>query len=344
MSTHSNPDTMLPEATPESGPPPTMRALVQHGYDTPGLLEVSTVETPRPDDDQVLVHVAATSINIGDWFVVAGAPLALRLAYGLRRPRTRIRGMDLAGTVVRVGANVTNLRAGDRVFGVAEATLADYAVADPAALAPLPSGVDELRAAAIPVAGLTALQAMRDAGRVESGQSVLINGASGGVGTFAVQIARSMGAHVSGVCSGRNVDLVASLGATDVIDYEQEDFTRLGRRWDVVVDNVGNHPLSALFGVLTETGTLVPNSGHGGRVLGPLPRMAASQLRALVSRRAARLFVQSTSTADLQVLADMATTGDLAPVVSRTFTLDEAPAAVAHVGTGHARGKVVVTT
>ncbi len=325
-------------------PDASMRAVVQHGYGPPSVLEMSEVATPRPGRGEVLVQVGAASVHPGDHFVMTGVPYMVRLAFGLRRPRNGIPGTDLAGVVIDVGEDVTALRRGDAVFGwTSTGALAEYACVPADQLAPVPAGVSIAQAAAVPTSGMTALQALRDIAHVHPGQSVLITGASGGVGSFAVQIAKAFGAEVTGVCSAGNVDLVRSLGADRVIDYTTTDFTRTGERYDVILDSVEAVPLDAVRRALAPTGTLIPNSGHGGRWIGPLGRVIAARVRSVFTRQRLRPFTSIGKRADLLVLADLLATGDVTPAIDRTYALDEAADALRHVATGHTRGKVVVT-
>ena len=322
----------------------TMRAVVQHRYGPPSVLTSTEVARPAPGRGDVLVRVRAASVHPGDHFVMTGEPYLLRLAFGLRRPRHGILGRDLAGVVAAVGRDVTALRPGDEVFGWSTAgTLAEYACVAADQLVPVPAGLSFVDAAAVPTSGMTALQALRDVADVRPGRTVLVIGASGGVGSFAVQIAKALGAEVTGVCSTRNLDLVRSLGADHVVDYTTTDVTSAGRRYDVVLDNVETRPLAAVRRVLTPTGTLVPNSGRGGRWVGPVGRIVRARLLSGFTRQRLAPFLSVEKRRDLLALADLLATGRVRPVVDRTYPLDEAAAALQHVGTGHARGKVVVT-
>ena len=275
---------------------------------------------------------------------MSGLPYIARPVYGLRKPKDAVRGTDVAGIVEAVGTSVTRFKPGDEVFGSANGSYADYAAASEDALALKPANLSFEQAAAAPMAGLVALQALRDHGGVRVGQKVLINGASGGIGTFAVQIAKSLGAEVTGVCSTRNVDMVRSIGADHVIDYTQEDFTQSGQRYDFILDNVANHSLSDLRRALTPTGTLVPNGGGfdnrwfagGGRVI------SATVLSRFVSQTL-RPFLVSPNFEDLVVLQELIEAGKVTPVIDRTYSLSETPMAIGHVGEGHARGKVAIT-
>lgn len=321
-----------------------MRAAVQHRYGPPSVLELSEVGIPMPGPGDVLVHVGAASIHPGDYFVMTGEPYVVRLAFGLRRPRHGIPGRDLAGVVAAVGKAVTALRPGDEVFGWSTAgTLAEYACVPAGNLVSVPANLSVVDAAAVPTSAIAALQALREIANVQPGQTVLVTGASGGVGSFAVQIAKSFGAEVTGVCSTRNVDLVRSLGADHVVDYTMTDFTRSEKRYDVILDNVEAQPLAAVRRALTPTGILIPNSGRGGRWLGPLGRIVKARVLSGFTRQQLKPFLSVEKRQDLLTLADMLTTGQVTPVIDRAYSLDEAADAFRHVAAGHTRGKVVVT-
>lgn len=337
------------QATPRHGEKGTtaMRAVVQHRYGPPEVLEQAALPIPRPGRGEVLVRVAAAAVHPGDHFLVTGEPLLVRLAFGLRRPRIAVRGRDLAGTVTAVGAGVADLRPGDEVFGWSTTgTLAEYACVPAEQLAPIPAGVSMIQAAAVATSGITALQAIRDIARVQPGQRVLVTGASGGVGHYAVQIAVALGAEVTGVCSTGNHDMVRSLGAR-AIDYTTTDpvseALRTGVRYAVVLDNAEAQPLAEMRRALTPTGTLIPNNGHGGRWVGPLGRFARARLTSLTTRQRLRPFTSIEKRADLLTLADMLADGRHVPVIERTYPLADAAEALRHVGRGHARGKAVVT-
>jgi NADPH:quinone reductase-like Zn-dependent oxidoreductase len=324
--------------------PATMRAAVQHRYGPPSVLEVREVGIPSPGRGDVLVRVHAAAVHPGDYFVMTGEPYVVRLVFGLRRPRHGIPGRDLAGVVAAVGGDVTTLRPGDEVFGWSTTgTLAEYACVPADHLASLPANLSVVAAAAVPTSALTALQALRRIADVRPGQAVLVTGASGGVGSFAVQIAKALGAEVTGVCSTGNVELVRSLGADHVVDYRTTDFTRAETRYDVILDNVEAQPLAAVRRALTPTGILIPNSGRGGRWLGPLGRIVRARLLSLFTRQRLRPFTSVEKREDLLTLADLITAGQVTPVLDRTYPLDDAADALRHVATGHARGKVVVT-
>ena len=322
----------------------TMQAIVNHKYGSPDDLRLREIDKPALGDDDVLVRVRAASVNPYDWHFMRGLPYLARPMLGLRGPKESVRGVDVAGQVESVGKNVTQFRPGDEVFGAGRSgSLAEYACGGENGFAPKPASLSFEQAAALPMAGCTALQALRDWGQLQPGQSVLINGAAGGVGTFAVQIAKALGGDVTGVCSTNNVDLVRSLGADQVVDYTWEDFARSGRRYDLVLDLIANRSLSDLRRALTPEGTLLLCGGGGGRLLGPLPLI----LRALVrSRFASQKMLSSTARIhkdDLVALTELIEAGKVAPVIDRTFPLSEAPEAIRYLETGHARGKVAVT-
>jgi NADPH:quinone reductase-like Zn-dependent oxidoreductase len=321
-----------------------MRAAVQHRYGPPSVLEVAEVAQPVPGPQEVLVEVGAASVHPGDCFVMAGVPHMVRLAFGLRRPRHGIPGRDLAGVVAAVGKDVTALRPGDEVFGWStRGALAEFACVPVDNLVRTPADLSAVEAAAVPTSAMTALQALRDVAKVEPGQTVLITGASGGVGSFAVQIAKAFGAEVTGVCSTRNVDLVSSLGADHVIDYTRTDFTRSGDRYDAILDNVESHRLAAVRQALTPAGTLIPNSGHGGRWIGPLGRIAKARVLSAFTRQRLKPFLSVERRQDLLDLADLLATRRITPVIDHIYPLGEAADALRHVAAGHTRGKVVVT-
>jgi len=320
----------------------SVHAITQSAYGGPDGLTYREVATPTPGGDEVLVDVNAASVNAADWHFMRGEAYVMRLASGLRKPKNPVRGLDVAGRVEAVGDDVTEFSPGDAVFGEGEGTFAEYALAEEGALAPKPPSLSFDEAAAVPVAGVTALQGLRDVGEVTSGQRVLVNGASGGVGTFAVQVALAFDADVDGVCSTGNVEMVESLGASHVFDYTKDDFTRSGRRYDVVFDLVGNRSLSEFRRVLAPDGTLVLSSGEGGRWFGP----AGTILKALVVSpfvgQRLRPLVASVGAEDLRELTDLIEDGAVEPVIDRTYPLRETPEAMRYVEDGHARGKVVI--
>jgi NADPH:quinone reductase-like Zn-dependent oxidoreductase len=321
-----------------------MRAIVQRSYGSPEVLESADVDRPVVGDDDVLVRVRAASVHPGDYFLMTGEPYVVRLAFGLRRPRHPIPGRDLAGVVAAVGKDVVDLQPGDEVFGWSTTgTLAEYACVPAVQLVRTPANLSAGPAAAVPTSGVTALQALRDIAHVQPGQAVLITGASGGVGTFAVQIAKALGAEVTAVCSTRNVELVRSLGADHIIDYTRTDFTRTGLRYDVIFDSVEAQSLSEVRRALTPIGTLIPNSGRGGVWVGPLGRIVKARARSLFTRQTLRPFTSVGKRQDLLDLAELLEAAQLTPVIDRTYPLSQAAEALRYVGAGHTRGKVVIT-
>ncbi|CAN5376373.1 NAD(P)-dependent alcohol dehydrogenase [soil metagenome] len=319
-----------------------MRAIAQHRYGETDVLELRTVNTPSPGDGEVLIRVAAASVNPLDWHFMTGTPYVLRLVAGIRRPRQSIRGADVAGTVVAVGADVEGLAPGDRVMGAARGSFADWTLAKPASLALLPHSVSFADAAAMPVAALTALQALRDHARLQPGHRVLVNGAAGGVGTFAVQLAVAMGAEVTGVCSTNNVEMVRDLGAQRVVDYTAEDWVD-GRQYDAIVDNVGNRSLGDCVRSLADGGRYVMVSGpKDNRWLDPFRRLVAGKIRFARSGRTFHQFTAKKNSSDLTELLRYVEAGQLHSVIDRSVTLSDVPDALRYLGTGHARAKVLV--
>jgi NADPH:quinone reductase-like Zn-dependent oxidoreductase len=327
-----------------------MKAIVQDSYGPPErVLRPADVDRPPVGDDDVLIRLRATSVNTPDWITVTGVPYILRLRSGLRRPRAPVRGTDVAGVVEAVGTNVTDLRPGDEVFGSSWAgalatpgTFAEFTVVPASQVIKKPTGLAFEEAAASVMSGLTALSAIRDVGKVDSGTRVLVNGASGGVGTFAVQIAKALGAKVTGVSSTRNLELLRSLGSDHVIDYTKEDFTRDERRYDVILDNVMNHPPSKTARVLTPTGIFIPNSvGNTGGLFAGLPRMARAALMGRGSTDV-RLVTLAVNRENLEALAALLESGEVKVVIDKVYPLSQAAAAVAHMLGHHARGKVVI--
>lgn len=322
----------------------SMRAIVRHDYGTPDVLELEQVEQPTIGDDGVLIRVHAASVNPLDWHGLTGTPHLIRFFAGMPKPKSTILGADVAGTVEAVGRNVTQFHPGDEVFGCAAGSLAEYVRALENAIVAKPKQVTFEQAAATPVAGLTALQALRDTGRLQAGQRALINGASGGVGTFAVQIAKALGADVTGVCSTANVELVRSIGADHVVDYTHEDFARSGQRYDVMIDNVGNRSLSDCRRVLHPHGVYVAVSGPK-QGLGPiLIRMLGIVAVFMVASQKGSPFLARRKQGDLQALGELIATGKITPVIDRIYPLTGAREAFRHLGSGHARGKIVITT
>jgi NADPH:quinone reductase-like Zn-dependent oxidoreductase len=322
----------------------SMRAIVHQRYGSADLLELREVDKPTVEVDQVLVRVHAASVNPADWHVMTGTPYLGRVQMGVRRPRSEVLGTDFAGTVEAVGENVTEFKAGDEVFGARTGAFADYLpVGQERAVALKPHNLTFEEAAAVPIAGFTALQGLRDKGRIRAGHEVLINGASGGVGTFAVQIAKSFGATVTGVCSTRNVDIVRSLGADEVVDYTRDDITRIGRRFDLIFDIAGNHSLRACRRMLKPTGTYVLVGAPKGRWVRPVPRLLNAVALSLVGRRRMVGFLAKANKNDLLALKELLEAGKLRPVIDRRYTLSEIPEALRYVGEGHSQGKNVVT-
>jgi NADPH:quinone reductase-like Zn-dependent oxidoreductase len=323
-----------------------MRAIVQHRYGSAAVLQVAEVDKPSIGDTDVLVRVHASSVNPADWHFVTGKPyLVMRPMSGLRAPRRTIPGRDLAGTVEAVGSGVTALQPGDEVFGEADGgSFAEYISVPDDGVGRKPASLSFEEAAAVPLAGLTALQGLRDHGKVQAGHKVLINGASGGVGHFAVQIAKSMGAEVTGVCSTRNLDLVRSLGADHVVDYTTDDFTVAADRYDVMLDLVGNRSWRDCRRVLSPAGVYLPcTDQQGGNWLGPVPWMAGRFLRSLLASQKVAFYVASQTPQDLAALTELAEAGKLRPVLDRRFTLAEVPDAIRHQEAGRRRGKTVIT-
>ena len=327
---------------------PRMKAIVYHSYGSPDVLRFEDVEKPVPDDHQILIKIRAASVNPLDWHYMEGTPYLGRMVeFGLLKPKVTRLGVDYAGTVEAVGKDVTQFKPGDEVFGGRTGAFAEY-VTVPAdgAVVRKPANLSFEQAASVPIAGVTALQALRDKGKVQAGQRVLINGASGGVGTFAVQIAKSFGADVTGVSSTKNVDMVRSIGADLVIDYTKEDFTESSQRYDVIVDNVGNHSLLACRGVLAPGGKYILIGGGGPndkRWLGPLARpLRALVLSWFVSQDMGMMLATMTKE-DLTILGDLMQEGKIKPVIDRRYRFGDLPEAIRYLETGHARGKVVIS-
>jgi NADPH:quinone reductase-like Zn-dependent oxidoreductase len=323
-----------------------MKAIVQERFGPPDVLRLVETDPPEVGADDVLVRVHAAALNPYDWHIMRGDPLVARLMgeVGLRKPKARVAGVDAAGRVEAVGANVRGLAPGDEVLGFCQGAFAEYARAQADKVVPKPASLTFEQAAAVPMAGTTALRGIRDVGAVRAGHRVLVNGAAGGVGTYAVQIATTLGAEVSGVCSTRNIELVRSIGAAHVIDYTTEDFTDGHARYDVILDNVGNRPLSQLRRALTPTGILVLNGGGSpGHVLGPV----GSILRAVVVNRLVRerlrLLPHEQKQEQLLTLTGLIEAGKLTPVLDRTYPLADTAEGLRRVEQGHARGKVVIT-
>lgn len=331
------------------GPAPAhpMKAALRCEYGSPAVVEIARVEKPVPGEHEVLVKVRAAAVNPLDWHYLRGTPYLMRLETGLRKPKVTRLGVDFAGTVEAVGNKVTRFKAGDDVFGGRNGSFAEYVVVrDDRAIVPKPANLTFEQAAAVPIAAVTALQALRDRGKVGPGSKVLVNGASGGVGTYAVQIAHALGAEVTGVCSGRNVELVRSLGAAHVVDYTKDDYATGAQRYDVIVDNVGNRSLVENRRALLDTGRYVLVGGGGpdagnwvGPMLGPVKALLMSPF---VSQQMGMMLAELNAQ-DLAALGAMLQSGEVTSVIDRTYTLDQLPEALAYLEKGRARGKVVVT-
>lgn len=320
-----------------------MRAIVYHRYGSPDVLACEDVDTPAAGPNDVLLKVRAASVNPFDWHVMRGEPYFLRLMAGLRAPKRARLGVDVAGRVEVVGSAVTAFAPGDDVFGAARGALAEYACAPAAHLAIKPRDVTWEQAASVPIAALTALQALRDSARVAPGHDVLINGAAGGVGTFAVQIARVLGARATGVCSPRNIPMVQRLGADHVIDYTRDDFTRGPQKYDAIVDCVGNHSLRQIRRVLKPSGRHVAVGGAGGRwMIGAMAAMLAGAAISQVARQKSIAMVGKINSEDLTFVGAQIAAGRITPVIDRRYPLTDAPAALRYLEAGHARGKVLV--
>ena len=315
-----------------------MKAIVQNDYGSSDVLKLAEVAQPVMKDNQVLVRVKAVSINAGDVFAMRGNPWPIRLTAGFPKPKNYILGWDMAGVVEAAGSSVTQFRPGDEVYAASSGALAEYVSVAEDKLALKPANLTFEQAAAIPTAAITALKGLRDVGKLQRGQKVLINGASGGVGTFAVQIAKALGAEVTGVCSTRNVDMVRSLGADDVVDYTRKDFTQNGRRYDLILDNVASHSFSDLMRVLTPQGLIVPNSGHSG-----MGYVFKAFLFSPFLRQLGSMYLAVPNGKDLMELKEWIETGQVKPVIERTYPMRETPEAFHYLDKEHARGKVVIT-
>jgi NADPH:quinone reductase-like Zn-dependent oxidoreductase len=325
-----------------------MKAVVYTEYGSPDVLEIRDVKKPVPNDDQVLIKVLAASVNPLDWHFMEGTPYIMRaMAVGLRKPKDPRLGVDMAGQVEAVGKNVTQFKTGDEVFGGRTGAFAEYVCARAdRAIVLKPANLTFEQAASVPIAAITALQGLRDKGKIQPGQKVLINGASGGVGTFAVQIAKSFGAEVTGVCSTRNLDLVRSLGADHVIDYTKEDFTKDDQRYDLILDNVGTQPLSGFRRALQPNGICVMIGGGGpndGGLIGPMGRPIKALLMSPFITQKMDMMMAELNKKDLTVLGDLMQSGKVTPVIDRTYPLSQIREAIRYLEQGHARGKVIIT-
>jgi NADPH:quinone reductase-like Zn-dependent oxidoreductase len=322
-----------------------MKAAVRDKYGSPDLVEIREIDKPVPADDEVLVRVRAASLNLADWYAVTGRPFVGRPQMGLFKPKSNRLGVDYAGTVEAVGKNVTEFRPGDEVFGGRDGAYAEYVCARKnRSIVLKPANVTFEQAAAVPVAAITALQGLRDKGKLQPGQKVLINGASGGVGTFAVQIAKALGAEVTGVCSTRNVDIAPSIGADHVVDYTREDFTRRDGRYDLMLDVAGSRSWSECKRVLEPQATVVIVGGpKTNRLFGPLGHVVKVRLAAVRSSQKVVFFIAKFNKPDMEVLRDLLEEGKVKPVIDRRYALSEIADAFRYMGEGHARGKVVIT-
>ena len=323
-----------------------MKAIVQDEYGPLNdVVKLQEIDEPTVSDGGLLVQVRAASIHVGDWIVMKGEPLIMRPMFGVRAPKARVLGTDLAGQVESVGKDVTRFKPGDEVFGWCEGAFAEYACAGEDQFVSKPANLTDEQAAAVGVSAFAALHGLRDQGKVQAGQKVLINGASGGVGTFAVQIAKSYGAEVTGVASTGNVDMLRSIGADHVIDYTKEDFTSGEQRYDFILDNVGNRSPSEMRRILTPDGTLQPNGGghSSGRWFGPLGSVLTSAVSSVFIRQQGSPYLSKSNSDDLVVLKELVETGKVTPVIDKTYPLKETAEALAHVGDGHAQGTTVIT-
>jgi NADPH:quinone reductase-like Zn-dependent oxidoreductase len=322
-----------------------MKAIVQDKYGSADVLELRDVEKPQPGDDELLIRVHAAGLDPGVWHLMTGLPYLVRaMGFGFRKPKIRIRGVDAAGTVEAAGKNVIRLKQGDQVYGTCDGSFAEYACAKAERFAPKPANLTFEQAAAVPISGMTALNGLRDAGKLQPGQKVLIIGAAGGVGTYAVQLAKAFGAAVTGVCSTSKANLVRALGADEVIDYTREDFTDGTRQFDLILDTAGRRPLSQLRRALTPQGTLVIVGGEDGdRWLGGFQRQIFAPLRSLFTEQKLLGLISTERRQDLLTLKDLIEAGKLTPVIDRIYPLSEAPQAIRYLEQGHARGKIVLT-
>ena len=321
-----------------------MKAIVQDKYGSAEVLELRDVERPQPGDDELLIRVHAASVDPGVWHLMTGLPYLVRvMGFGFRKPKIRIRGSDAAGTVEAAGRNVTRLKEGDPVYGTCDGSFAEYACAKAERFAPKPANLSFEQAAAVPISGMTALHGLREAGKLQPGQKVLIIGAAGGVGSYAVQLAKAFGAAVTGVCSTSKSELVRAIGADEVIDYTREDFTDGTRQFDLILDTAGRRPLSQLRRALTPQGALVIVGGEGGdRWLGGFQRQIFAPLRSRFTEQKLLGLVSKERQQDLFTLKDLIEAGKLTPIIDRTYPLREATQAIRYLEQGHARGKVVL--
>ena len=320
-----------------------MKTIFRNSYGSTDVLALKEIDKPVPKDNELLVKVHAASVNPLDWHILRGEPFLVRLmGFGLLKPKHNILGADMAGRVEAVGKDVTQFKVGDEVFGSSMGGFAEYACIRESQVTAKPANITFEKAAAVPVAGLTALQALRDHGRIQDGQHVLINGASGGVGTFAVQIAKALGAHVTGVCSGKNVEMVRSIGAADVIDYTKEDYWSNGKQYDLIIDNAAFYSVSKPLRVLKPTGTYV-GVGGSSSTFAVLQSILFNPLFAKMKGKRVVTFITNPNQADLIFMKELLESGKVVPVIEKSYSLAETPQAVRHVEGGHARGKVVIS-
>jgi len=322
----------------------TMQAILQSHYGDESTLSIGETNKPTPAKGEVLVKVKAASLNKGDWHMMTGKPYMVRMMAGLRKPKHAVPGQEFAGVVEACGEGVSEFQVGDEVFGEAtHGAFAEYVCVPATRIAHKPSSASFEQAAALPSGAITALQGLRDTAAIKQGDNVLIIGASGGVGIFALQLAKHLGASVSAVCSAKNADLVRSLGAQEVIDYAKEDFAQLGKRFDVILDLSGRRSLRDMRKALAPRGTLVACAASGGAVLGPIPRIFSMMFRSMLSKHTLTTFFAEPNTKDLEHIATLFESGELTPVISRTLTLDQIPQGMRELGTGHCRAKLCVS-
>jgi NADPH:quinone reductase-like Zn-dependent oxidoreductase len=320
-----------------------MKAIVYSTYGAPDVLRLEDIPKPVPGDDEVVIRVQASTVNPADWHFMRGRPYLVRMMTGLRKPRNSRLGIDVAGEVDTVGRNVTRFKPGDQVFGWCRGAFAEFVSVSASAIVEKPPSVTFEQAACVPVAAVTALQGLRDKGRIQSGHMVLINGASGGVGTFAVQIAKSFGADVTAVCSSRNVEMARSIGADHVIDYSKDDFTQSEKHYDLILDTVGNHSLSAYRDVLTPNGRYVQIGGpNKGQWVGPLTAPLKAIVFSLFVSQKFGMFIARGNAADMATIGDLMATGKVKAVIDRRYGLSDVADAIRYLEEGHARGKIVI--
>lgn len=344
MSARAVPSTSKGDAASTEAPESMMRAIVHHSYGSSDVFRPADTDRPIPGDKEVLLRVHAAGLDRGTWHLMSGLPYLGRLFFGIRAPKNPVPGLDVAGTIVGVGSGVTRFQPGDEVFGVARGSFAEYARAREDQLTPKPVSLSFEQAAVVPVSACTALQGLRDAGRVEAGQSVLIVGASGGVGTYAVQLAKAFGAEVTGVCSPEKADVVRSVGADHVIDYTKEDFADGSRQYDLILDIGGNRPVSTLRGALTPKGTLVFVGGEeGGKLTGGMNRQLGGLVLSMFVGQRMKMFVATEKSADLETLSEFIEAGRLKPFIDKTYPLAGVPEAMREMEAGRVRGKIAIT-